>query len=279
MEKRIHQIWFDIGAGGDAPHKDRSHLLQEIHPDFEYHMWSLEEAESLMRSEMPSVLELWYRLPHGINKADTFRYVLMFLRGGVYVDLDFVCVHNLTPFVECATPVVGEEWPCSLGDATVHNGILFSGARHQHFWLSVLQEVQHRCLELSDSDERDVQKSVFKLTGTAMLRDVVVATWQRNERRAEQKQDEKQDEKRDEKRVIVAPFYVFCPLASRVSTRLVLSYTDPLCDLKNSAEWRLVAASDRFRLLSVTHVFTFVGPATATWQSLFGSQSFGCGRG
>lgn len=112
-------------------------------------------------------------LPYGINRCDVFRYILMFYEGGYYFDLDFVCLRPLT--VRGKHVVLCEEWPGSASDATVHNGAIYSPPGHL-FWMFVLDEVQRRLQRLTKDDLASKHRSVWKLTGTALLRDVAVQT-------------------------------------------------------------------------------------------------------
>jgi hypothetical protein len=167
----VHQIWFDIGSGKDAPHPERRRNVREAAElsGRTYVLWSESDAIALMETECPHLLALYQALPHGINRCDLFRYVLLLLRGGWYLDIDFVCLRALPREDDL---VVGEEWPGSAS-ATVHNGVLCSPRGH-HLWVWVLNEVHTRLRALQPRDRASVQRSVFALTGPAMLRDVIV---------------------------------------------------------------------------------------------------------
>lgn len=182
---RIHQLWFDIGCGEAPPYADRAHSFRTCNPAATYHLWREDDARTLVRRLGRQVLELYDALPHGINRCDLFRYVVLHAMGGWYFDLDFVCLLPLP--LPGRDVLLGEEWPGSASK-TVHNGALCSPAGHP-FWLLVLDEVRTRLRALPQSKLHAPGSSVLHLTGPAMLRDVASRA-----------------------RVRVLPFHVLCPL-------------------------------------------------------------------
>ena len=211
----IHQIWFDIGHGVKAPHADRQRSFRDLNPDRQYRLWSWPDALAFMKQRCAHMLPLMDALPHGINRCDVFRYILMFYEGGFYFDLDFRCLRKLR-VPDSRRVLLCEEWPGSASDATVHNGALYSPPGHL-FWLFVLDEVQRRLKCLTDGCKSSKHRSVWCLTGTALLRDVAL----------------------DTRGVDIAPHTLFCPLIHRCnrpylptdSTDLVTHFPHSLCAL------------------------------------------------
>ncbi len=86
IPKIIHQIWL----GGPLPEKyyPLQKSWQEKHPDWEYRLWTDADITSFpfMNRE---------RFENAVNvgeKADIFRYEILYLYGGLYVDTDFECI-------------------------------------------------------------------------------------------------------------------------------------------------------------------------------------------
>jgi mannosyltransferase OCH1-like enzyme len=244
----LHQIWFNLGASDVAPHSTRRYLIREMNPDLEYRLWSLSDANKLVSQHYPQYMSLWNSFPHGINKADFFRYILMHRFGGIYFDLDFVCCRSLQPLMKENTVVLGEEWPYSFRDATVHNGALVSGSPFHPFWVHVMEEIRKLSGKITDGDRSDIQKSVFKLTGTAMLRDAVLSYWQTPT---------------PSRTLLIAPFFIFCTLVSQ--NNFVTSYKR----IPSKGSWMFPQESDVRQLSQSSHTFTFIAPAYKTWQTSF----------
>ena len=87
--KIIHQIW--LGEPLPQKYKKWQRTWQELHPDWEYKLWTeadLEEFGLENRALFDAVKQL------GI-KADIWRYEILYRHGGLYADMDFEC---LLPF-------------------------------------------------------------------------------------------------------------------------------------------------------------------------------------
>lgn len=89
IPKKIHQIWL----GGPIPDKIKT-LQQtwiELHPDWEFKVWSeadLEEFDLVNKESFNNAAN------YG-EKANVWRYEILYRFGGLYVDVDFEC---LKPF-------------------------------------------------------------------------------------------------------------------------------------------------------------------------------------
>lgn len=170
---KIHQIWFVIGYGDEAPHDDRRKSFEIVNPDAAYKLWSESEAIRFMERVCPHLLLLYRRLPYDINRCDLFRYVLMYYEGGFYFDVDFKCLRPLE-HLQGEHVLLCDEWPNSSVDETVHNGALYSPQFHI-FWQFVFDEIHNRLKQLPPIGVSMRKGSeVLKLTGTAMLRDVAI---------------------------------------------------------------------------------------------------------
>lgn len=93
MEKIIHQIW--VGPN-KIPDRERKFIekIQEAHPSFEYMFWYDNNIP-----KMPKYIKNVYDLFAKNNKwafcADILRCYVVYLYGGVYVDVDFDIVLGL----------------------------------------------------------------------------------------------------------------------------------------------------------------------------------------
>ncbi len=89
IPKIIHQIWL----GGKLPerYKEIQKSWQEFHPDWEYRLWTDEDAKVFKMQNR----KLFESATNFGEKADIFRYEILYQMGGLYVDTDFEC---LRPF-------------------------------------------------------------------------------------------------------------------------------------------------------------------------------------
>ncbi len=134
----IHQSWKDT----EIPEESYPHLWQqswrENHPDWQYNLWTDDDNRGLIASKYPEFLDFYDNLDMGVKKADFSRFFYMHAYGGVYVDLDFICLRELTPLLFGATIVVGQ-----LSEDNPHykipNAFIASAPEHD-FWLTVAED-------------------------------------------------------------------------------------------------------------------------------------------
>lgn len=94
IPKIIHQTW----KSHSLPSWSKASSWKERNPKWQYQLWDDDEAAELVRSHFPRVWGIWNRL-RPVERADVFRYAMVFVHGGVYADLD----------VECVRPI--DTWP------------------------------------------------------------------------------------------------------------------------------------------------------------------------
>ena len=115
IPKKIHQIWL----GGNLPNnrKEWAKTWQKYHPDWEYKLWT---EEDLVDFKMVNQ-ELFDALPQLGAKADVLRYEILNQQGGLYVDMDFECLHTLDVLHHCYDFFIGIE---DGGSLYLANGLI-----------------------------------------------------------------------------------------------------------------------------------------------------------
>jgi mannosyltransferase OCH1-like enzyme len=71
----------------------------DLHPDYEYKLWTDEMSEQFIAKEYPEFLATFKGYKHNIQRADTIRYFVLRHYGGVYIDLDDGCQRRLDPLL------------------------------------------------------------------------------------------------------------------------------------------------------------------------------------
>ncbi len=103
----IHQMWFDKDPqkshDTELPSelfKYNSYILtwKEHHPNFIYSWWNADRIKKMWEDPR---LKRWRKffyegLQQHIEKCDYSRYAILYLYGGLYVDLDFTCLKPIT---------------------------------------------------------------------------------------------------------------------------------------------------------------------------------------
>ncbi|KAK9810518.1 hypothetical protein WJX72_012061 [[Myrmecia] bisecta] len=85
---------------------------QEMNPEFDVHIYDAVEAETSVGSLAPALLAMWPYL-EPVERADLWRYLILYSSGGVYLDSDVQCVLPFRewnhPFQHPARVLVGIE--------------------------------------------------------------------------------------------------------------------------------------------------------------------------
>lgn len=99
IPKWIHQTW----KTKTDPRIDRLRLSWiDRHPGFRYSLYDDRDIDQFIRQYFDDRVYFTYRrIINGSLKADFFRYCVLYIHGGVYVDVDLLCVSPLTDGIVC----------------------------------------------------------------------------------------------------------------------------------------------------------------------------------
>jgi len=139
--KIIHQSWANENLRED--YKKYSQTWKDLHPDYDYILWTDEDNLNLIKEEDPSFLSDYNSYNHYIKRADAARYYYMYKHGGIYADLDFECLRNFDTLLDenyMFDVIVGD---CPEEISQIPNALMISkpGA---NFWLYVIDMMKKR---------------------------------------------------------------------------------------------------------------------------------------
>lgn len=76
-------------------------ILRKTHKDYEYHFYDNEKRSAFIKENFPEqIFELYSRIQIGAAKADLFRYALLYINGGIYMDIDCVITKPLNRIIK-----------------------------------------------------------------------------------------------------------------------------------------------------------------------------------
>lgn len=98
VPKIIHQTW----KNENIPEKWKlaQQSCRDMHPDYEYRLWTDDDAIQFIKSYYPWFLSTFLSYPHPIQRADAIRYFVLHKLGGVYIDLDVECLASVEPSMQ-----------------------------------------------------------------------------------------------------------------------------------------------------------------------------------
>ena len=98
-------------------------------PDFQYFLITDADRYRILQEYFPSLVSVMASYPHAIQRADLIRYVLLYVYGGIYLDLDYVCLHNLGPLLQLPADCDVGLVPSNNIPSRVTNSIMVSRPR------------------------------------------------------------------------------------------------------------------------------------------------------
>ena len=75
--------------------KENAELLQEQNPEFTYYLYDDEMCKEFIKDNFDEeILYTFNKLKPGAYKADLWRYCILYIKGGIYLDIKFKCINN-----------------------------------------------------------------------------------------------------------------------------------------------------------------------------------------
>jgi len=92
-------------------------------------LWTDEDILCFSEEQEPQIRNLMEGYRFGVNRSDAFRYLLLKENGGLYVDLDFVCLRPMDWLLGF------DAFSCAdQGDGCLCNAFLWAPRAHDSFW-------------------------------------------------------------------------------------------------------------------------------------------------
>lgn len=142
IPKRLFQIYMFYKA--PIP----QYIFDAVHqhaPDYKHIVLDELDAITFLQTFFhPMVLQRFYDMTTGAHKADLLRYCLLYVYGGVYLDIKTILVkplHQIFTRNDCLYSSI------SVFKHTIHNGIIASKPRNQ-FFLHLIWYIVHGPIEI-----------------------------------------------------------------------------------------------------------------------------------
>ncbi|XWV26222.1 glycosyl transferase [Tupanvirus soda lake] len=100
IPKIIHQIWIQGYQSIPTRLKRYHEECKEINNNYEHMFWNEEKIIDLLRNYFgEKFVETYSTFTVFAQKADFARYAILYVYGGIYLDMDMICKKNLDPFL------------------------------------------------------------------------------------------------------------------------------------------------------------------------------------
>lgn len=127
IPRRIHQTWFEPVTPDGYPNMSRLMESWKTVPGWEYTFYDDDTAAQFLQQHFPpAVYDAYDAILPGAFKADLFRYCVLFIKGGIYADMDVLLeASNLDRVLaEDVGFLVPQDEP---GSGTGHRSCLWNG--------------------------------------------------------------------------------------------------------------------------------------------------------
>ena len=134
----IHQIYWDFSGNNNPPPTNWlrfSKILKQKNKNWEYRLWGEKSCLNLVKNHYSWFLKTYNGYKHQIQKADAIRPFILYHYGGIYFDMDFICVKSIDSFFNKEGIYVLES--AHFG----HSNSLMASSKNHPFWKNVMKEL------------------------------------------------------------------------------------------------------------------------------------------
>lgn len=148
--------------------------MKDLHPNWKIVFYDDSEALEIVKECFPEMLEIYQSYPSDVQRTDIFRILIVYLKGGFYLDLNMYCQTDLEELRQFNI-VLGEEKTISFKKKKkwdpIHSlqvaNYMFGSIPKHPFWGEVLLEGINR-----SSNTINTETDVLKITGSWLLSEI-----------------------------------------------------------------------------------------------------------
>ena len=144
---------------------------------YQYRFCDDADRDALVEGHFPELYALYRNLPMQVMKADVWRYVVVYVHGGIYADMDTGCVREPRELVDTPSWLVTAPEDCPT---PYFCQWVFAAAPRSPVMLAVVNEMTGRLRAEGKIDGGSFARDphlVHRLTGPAMFTDAVRKFW------------------------------------------------------------------------------------------------------
>jgi hypothetical protein len=142
----IWQTWREADAATFPPiYAACQPSWREVHPHAAYTLLTDDDGAAFCAAHFPLLARLYAAVPLGVMRADLLRYMVLFVHGGLYADMDCQALRDHTPLWEASRGVVLGRLNNARSPHSLPNAWMLSKRPRDIFWLAVLEEAWARC--------------------------------------------------------------------------------------------------------------------------------------
>jgi mannosyltransferase OCH1-like enzyme len=98
IPKIIHQIYFDLynkKIDDIAVYKKSIEQIKLYNPTYKHMLWNKKSSADLIKKKLPQYYDFYINMRYDVQRIDFLRFVVLYVYGGFYVDLDLINLKSL----------------------------------------------------------------------------------------------------------------------------------------------------------------------------------------
>ncbi len=141
MIKYIFQVWVSF-KGKDMPEewKKAQQTIIDKNPNFKYKLYRDGETRDFVAKYFPFFLKTYDNFPYDIQRIDAFRYCVLYIHGGIYLDLDFIANKSFNVLEDELKKPIGLVRSVTRPDICT-NAVMFAATKRHPFWLECIRQM------------------------------------------------------------------------------------------------------------------------------------------
>jgi mannosyltransferase OCH1-like enzyme len=155
----IHQTWKTKTLPSNFERWSKS--CQDLVPHFKYKLWTDEDNRNLIKDHYPWFLQTYDGYDMHIKRVDAARYFILHRYGGLYLDLDFMCLRKFEHLLKDGHAVFGYQLRKTNNEGSIANAWMASPPNHPLFHVLIHSLRNHQ------------KKHVLAATGPNYLTSVI----------------------------------------------------------------------------------------------------------
>lgn len=174
IPKIIHQIWYQGEENIPKDYPNYSWSWKEKNPEYQYILWDQFKIENILNNYFPYFKKQYDSYPKIIQKIDVAKLMILYIYGGIYVDMDSECLRNIDPLLENNQIVLGKS-NCDITAKIYNHGTIkdvvensfFASIKNHPFWIHCID------MAIKENINKNIwetdEKYVFRTTGPSLI--------------------------------------------------------------------------------------------------------------
>ena len=146
ISRNIFQTWSTKNISNEF--KSLTETWTQFNPNYAYFLYDDDDCHAFIKKHFDDrVYNAYCRIIPGAFKADLWRYCILYIYGGVYCDIDTICMHSLDAFlnedIEFMTAIDLNPPNSNTGNHNLFNAFIASVPKHPILFDCIYRVVYH----------------------------------------------------------------------------------------------------------------------------------------